>query len=157
MKKEKHIIDLAKGEMTIDGYLYIISLMTYYIKKYSWPKTILEENTNTNKYWTDDEVLSFTQQFLVFILEKEKLKNYRKIPSKYILYYFKTIIVSYVANKIKEHQNKMGLSFDDTKRISLEILNEHYFSKEIEKNIYWNKESVFTNPVLNNETSISII
>ena len=124
MKKAKYIIDLAQGKMAIEGYNYIVSLLKYYLNKYSWPKIILEENTSTDRYWTDDEALSFTQQLLVYIIDKGKLKNYRKIPENYIEYYFKTIIVSYVANRIKEHQNKLGLSFDDTKRVSLEILND---------------------------------
>jgi len=157
MKKTKYIIDLAKGEMEIDGYNYVASLVKYYIKKYSWPKTILEESSNIDKYWTDDEVLSITQQLLVFILEKGKLKNYRKIPENYIEYYFKTIIVSYVANKIKEHQNKLGLSFDDTKRVSLEILNDLYFNRQIKSDIFWNKENIFTNPVNDNETINDIV
>ncbi len=157
MKKAEYIIELAKGNMSLDGYDYIVSLVKYYLKKYSWPKAILDENTNTDKYWDDDEVLSFTQQLLIFILEKGKLKNYRKIPENYIEYYFKTIIVSYVANKIKVHQNKLGLSFDDTKRVSLEILNDLYFSRKIKSDILWNKENVFTNPVLDNETINDIV
>ncbi|MBL4560590.1 MAG: hypothetical protein JKX79_06350 [Labilibaculum sp.] len=157
MKKTEYIIELAKGNMSLDGYDYIVSLVKYYLNKYSWPKTILDENTNTDKYWNDDEVLSFTQQLLVFILEKGKLKNYRKIPENYIEYYFKTIIVSYVANKIKEHQNKLGLSFDDTKRVSLEILNDLYFSRKVNSDTFWNKENVFTNPVNDNETINDIV
>jgi len=157
MKKAEYIIELAKGNMSLDGYDYIVSLVKYYLNKYSWPKTILDENTNTDKYWNDDEVLSFTQQLLIFILEKGKLKNYRKIPENYIEYYFKTIIVSYVANKIKEHQNKLGLSFDDTKRVSLEILSDLYFSRKVKSDIFWNKDNIFTNPVLANETINDIV
>lgn len=157
MKKTEYIIELAKGNMSLDGYDYIVSLVKYYLNKYSWPKTILDENTNTDKYWNDDEVLSLTQQLLIFILEKGKLKNYRKIPENYIEYYFKTIIVSYVANKIKEHQNELGLSFDDTKRVSLEILNDLYFSRKVKSDIFWNKENVFTNPVNDNETINDIV
>ena len=157
MKKAEYIIELAKGNMSLDGYDYIVSLVKYYLNKYSWPKTILDENTNTDKYWNDDEALSFTQQLLIFILEKGKLKNYRKIPENYIEYYFKTIIVSYVANKIKEHQNKLGLSFDDTKRVSLEILNDLYFSRKFKSDTFWNKENVFTNPVNDNETINDIV
>ncbi len=157
MKKAEYIIELAKGNMSLDGYDYIVSLVKYYLNKYSWPKTVLDENTNTDKYWNDDEVLSFTQQLLIFILEKGKLKNYRKIPENYIEYYFKTIIVSYVANKIKKHQNKLGLSFDDTKRVSLEILNDLYFSRKIKSDIFWNKENVFTNSVNDNETINDIV
>jgi hypothetical protein len=157
MKKAKYIIDLAQGKMAIEGYNYIVSLLKYYLNKYSWPKIILEENTSTDRCWTDDEVLSFTQQLLVYIIDKKKLKNYRKIPENYIEYYFKTIIVSYVANRIKEHQNKLGLSFDDTKRVSLEILNDLYFSKKIKNDVFWNKENVFANPVLNNETINDIV
>jgi hypothetical protein len=157
MKKVNYIIDLARGKMTIEGYNYIASLVKYYIDKYNWPKIIIEENTNTDNYWNDDEVLSFTQQLLIYIIEKGKLKNYHKIPKNYIEYYFKTIIVSYVANRIKDHQNKLGLSFDDTKRISLEILNDQYYKKEINNDIIWNKEDVFENPVLNNETINHIV
>lgn len=152
MIKVKYIKELATGNMTLDGYNYFVSLLKYYLNKYSWPKIILDERTNTNKSWTDDEILSFTQQFLIYVLEKKKLKNYGKIPDSYIEYYFKTIIVSYVANKVKEQQNKIGLSFDDTKRISLEILNDQYFSEKIKNNIYWNKENIFLTPQDNNES-----
>jgi hypothetical protein len=157
MKKAKYIIELATGKMSLEGYDYIVSLVKYYLNKYSWPKIILDENINSDKFWSDDEVLSFTQQILVFIIEKEKLKNYTKIPESYIEYYFKTIIVSYVASKIKEHQNRLGLSFDDTKRVSLEILNDLYFNKEIKNDIFWYKESVFSNPIQDNETINEIV
>lgn len=157
MRKTKYIIELAKGKMTFEGYNYIVSLIKFYLNKYRWPKIILDENTNKNDFWTSDEILSLTQQFLVYVLEKEKLRNYRKIPKNYIEYYFKTIIVSYVASKIKEQQNKQGLSFFDTKRISLEILNDFYFMKEIKSDFFWNKENVFTNPVIENETINDII
>lgn len=157
MRKTKYIIELAKGKMTFEGYNYIVSLIKFYLNKYRWPKIILDENTNKNDFWTSDEILSLTQQFLVYVLEKEKLRNYRKIPKNYIEYYFKTIIVSYVASKIKEQQNKQGLSFFDTKRISLEILNDLYFMKEIKSDFFWNKENVFTNPVIENETINDII
>lgn len=157
MKKSKYIIELAKGNMSLDGYDYIVSIVKFYLNKYRWPKIILDENTNTDRYWTDDEILSFTQQLLVFIIVKGKLKNYRKIPENYIEYYFKTIIVSYVANKIREHQNKLGLSFDDTKRVTLEILNDLYFNKEIKSDIFWNKENEFANSVSDNETINDIV
>jgi len=157
MKKAKYIIELAKCNVSIEGYNYIVSLVKYYINKYNWPKIVLDDKTNTDFYWTDDELLSFTQQLLVFIIEKKKLKNYHKIPENYIEYYFKTIIVSYVADKIKEHQNKLGLSFDDTKRVSLEILNNLYFSRKIKSDIFWNKENVFTNPVIDNDTINDIV
>ncbi len=157
MKKAKYIIELAKGKLSLDGYEYLASLMKYYINKYNWPKIILDEKVNTKEFWTDDEILSITHQLLLFVLEKGKLKNYQKIPENYIEYYFKTVIVSYVANKIKEQQNKIGLSFDDTKRVALEILNELYFYRKINDEIFWNKENTFSNPVINNETIKEIV
>ncbi len=36
------------------------------------PKIILDDRINTNEYWSDDEVLSFTHQLLLFVLEQEK-------------------------------------------------------------------------------------
>ncbi|WP_340113674.1 hypothetical protein [Maribellus mangrovi] len=157
MKKAEYIIELARGNMSLEGYDYIVSLVKYYLNKFSWPKTILDDNTNRDKYWNDEEVLSFTQQLLIFILEKGKLKNYLKIPENYIEYYFKTIIVSYVADKIKDYQNKLGLSFDDSKRVSLEILDEIYFSQNTKSGIIWNKENIFSNPVLDDETINDIV
>jgi hypothetical protein len=152
MKIATYIIELAKGKLSFEGYEYIVSLVKYYINKYNWPKIILDEKVSTDESWTEDEIISITHQLLLFVLEKGKLKNYQKIPDNYIEYYFKTIIVSYVANKIKEQQNKIGLSFDDTKRVALEILNELYFFKEINGEFFWNKENNFNNPVINNET-----
>ncbi|HOE39204.1 MAG TPA: hypothetical protein PLG05_04405 [Bacteroidales bacterium] len=148
MKKVEYIIELAKGKLSSQGYKYFVSLVNYYIKKYNWPKIILDEKVNTEEFWTDDEIISITHQLLLYVLEKGKLKNYQKIPENYIEYYFKTIIVSYVANKIKEQQNKIGLSFDDMKRIALEILKEFYFSKEIKGEIFWNIENDFSNLVI---------
>jgi len=157
MKKADYIFDLAKGKMSLNGYEYFVSLVKFYTYKFNWPKTILEENVSTDTFWTDEEVISLTHQLLLFILEKGKLKHYQKIPESYIEYYFKTIIVSYVANRIRELQNKTGLSFDDTKRVSLEILNELYFSKEINNDVFWNKVNVFCNPVEENETINEIV
>jgi hypothetical protein len=157
MKKITYIIELANGKLSLEGYEYIVSLVKYYINKYNWPKIILDENVSTEDSWTEDEIISITHQLLLFVLEKGKLKNYQKIPENYIEYYFKTVIVSYVANKIKEQQNKIGISFDDTKRVAIEILKELYFHKEINGEIYWNKENTFSNPVLNNETIKEIV
>ena len=137
MKKITYIIELANGKLSLEGYEYIVSLVKYYINKYNWPKIILDEKVSTEDSWTEDEIISITHQLLLFVLEKGKLKNYQKIPENYIEYYFKTVIVSYVANKIKEQQNKIGLSFDDTKRVAIEILKELYFHKEINGEIYY--------------------
>lgn len=151
MRKAEYIIELAEGKLSLKGYEYIVSLVNFYIKKYNWPKIILDEQANTGDFWTDDEILSITHQLLLYVLEKEKLKNYKKIPEDYIEYYFKTIIVSYVANKIKEQQNKVGLSFDDVKRVALEILEEFYFHKNIKNEIFWNKENDFNDPVISDD------
>ena len=43
MNKAGYIIELAKGNMSLDGYNYIVSLVKYYLNKYNWPKTILDE------------------------------------------------------------------------------------------------------------------
>lgn len=152
MKKAEYIIELGKGKLSSQGYEYFVSLVNYYIKKYNWPKIILDEKENTEEFWTNDEILSITHQLLLFVLEKGKLKNYRKIPENYIEYYFKTIIVSYVANKIKQQQNKVGLSFNDMKRIALEILKRFYFLKEIKGEIFWNIENDFNNLVISVES-----
>jgi hypothetical protein len=151
MSKPIHILELANGQMSIEGYDKIVSDIKYLVIKFKWPKIILDGYTNDSDFWNDEEILSFTQQFLVFVLDKQKLKNYKKIPDNYIRYYFQTVLVSYAANKIKEHQNRVGLSYSDTTRITLDILSNRYFSKEINNNSVWYKEDIFSNPVMEGE------
>jgi hypothetical protein len=67
------------------------------------------------------------------------LKHTYKIPDEYLEYYFKQIIVSYVADKIKEYQNKIRLSFDTVKRISKEILKRDYIPVKKHNKVYWSK------------------
>ena len=157
MKNKDYIREFANGELSMDGYNYFVSLIKFYIKKYNWPKLILDERIDEDISWKDEDILSFSQQLLIFVLEKGKLKNSHKIPGNYIEYYFKTVIISYVANKIKDHQNKLGLSFDDTKRISIEILNDDYFKEIIDGNFVWNREKVFADPILKAEEVSEVV
>ena len=157
MNNTFHIQELAKGKLSADGYNYFVALIKFYIKKYNWPKVVLDENINENKSWSDDDIISFSQQLLFFVLEKGKLNNCHKIPENYIEYYFKTVLVSYVSDKIKEHQNKLGLSFNDTTRVCKEILNDLYFNQTINGNVVWNKENEFAEPVFEKEVIVALV
>ncbi len=67
MKKAEYIIEIAKGNLSLDGYNYFVSLIKHCITKYNWPKTILDESTSNRNNWTDEDIISFVQQFLLFI------------------------------------------------------------------------------------------
>jgi len=157
MSKIKHILDLAKGQLSIDGYSVIVSQIKQQLIKNRWPKIILDGYTNIEGHWSEDEILSFTQQFLLYVLNADKLKNYKKIPEGYIEYYFQTIIVSYVASKIKERQNETRLSYDDVKRISASVLNQDYCWEEEMGVKLWNKETVFNYPISEDATIIDLV
>lgn len=148
MNNIKHIVSLAQRKMTIEGYTFFSRLIKHLIYKYNWSISILDEKTNKDRKWGDDEILTFTQQFLTYVLDKNKLDNYKKIPDNYLEYYFQTLIVTYVAKKIKEYQKKIGISYDDVKRIAIPILNDQYFKLELQQKILWNSVDSFNNPII---------
>jgi hypothetical protein len=153
----KYIIDLAEGRLSLDGYSAIVSQIKRLLVKNRWPKVILEGFTNIEGHWSEDEILSFTQQFLLHVLNTNKLKNCNKIPEGYLEYYFQTIIMSYVASKIKGHQNETRLSYDDVKRISLNILNQEFHCEEKMGVKLWNKEAVFIYPTTDEAIIIDLV
>jgi hypothetical protein len=51
MKKLTYVVELANDNLSREGYEYIIHLVNYYIKKYNWPKLILDEKVSTEDSW----------------------------------------------------------------------------------------------------------
>jgi hypothetical protein len=113
------------------------------VHKYHWPKSIVVSD-NTDNIWNQDDINELAHQFLEWILASEKLKYLDKIPTDYIAYYFTQMFVSYVANKIKEEQQKVGISFQKCNELVHSICEEDYQPTAHMGKLYVKSESVHT-------------
>ena len=144
----KHIRNHSKKELSKESYKEIISLINHFVYKYNWPKSILDETSRKNHEWNQDDIISFTHQFILFIFEKNKLKNIDIIPDEYLDYYFHQILVTYVSDKIQQSQRNDGVSFETVKRIVKDLLVNDYTEVELESKRYWSQEDKHDNKVL---------
>jgi hypothetical protein len=55
-----------------------------------------------------------------------KLDYINKVPHEYLSYYFTQMLVSFVSNRIKEEQQKVGISFQKCNALVREIADEYY-------------------------------
>lgn len=126
------IYELLKGTLTEDGYKHFLRVVSYFIKKFNWPKNIVDASyTDNTKYWSLDEIKELTHQFFEWIIVKRKLNYLNKIPESYLSYYFSQMLISYVANKIKEGQQKEGMSFVKVSELVSQIVEENYIRRRI--------------------------
>jgi hypothetical protein len=137
-----YIYELISGQLSIDGYKHFINTISHFVRKYNWPKSIIvSDENNTTKYWSTEEIKELTQQFFEWSLSKGKFDNLNKIPESYLSYYFAQILISFIANRIKEEQQKKGLSFDKCRELVVSICKEDYFVNTIDSNQYVYKDS----------------
>jgi hypothetical protein len=141
MFKTDYIYELLSGLLSNEGYKHFISVVSNFVRKYNWPKSIIvSSETNATKFWSIDEIKELTHQFFEWSLSKGKFDNLNKIPENYLSYYFSQILISFVANRIKEEQQKEGLSFEKCRELVISICKEDYINNTIE-----GKEYVFIN------------
>lgn len=137
MFKTEYIYELTTSQLSNDGYKHFISVVSGFVRKYNWPKSIIvSSEKNESKYWSVDEIKELTHQFFEWSLSKGKFDNLIKIPENYLSYYFLQILISFIANRIKEEQNKEGLSFEKCRQLVLSICNEDYLKNTIEGKEY---------------------
>jgi hypothetical protein len=153
----KHIRNLSKKELAKESYKKIISLINHFVYKYNWPKSILDETNRKNHEWHHDDIVSFTHQFILFIFEKNKLRNIDKIPDEYIDYYFHQILVTYVSDKIQQSQRIDGVSFETVKRIVKDLLVNNYTEVEIKSKRYWSQEDKYDKKVLSHDRISNLV
>lgn len=125
MFKEDYILELISGHLTQKGYASILSSVASMVKRFNWQKDIVVSVT-TSSSWTDDDIQELTQQFFEWIIVNGKLSHINKIPYDYLSYYFTQMLVSFVSNRIKEEQQKNGISFQKCKELVKEIIDESY-------------------------------
>jgi len=125
MFKEEYIIELISGRLTQKGYANIVSSVAFMARRFNWQKDIVvSESFGT--YWNDDDVKELTQQFFEWIITNGKLDYINKVPHEYLSYYFTQMLVSFVSNRIKEEQQKVGISFQKCNALVREIADEYY-------------------------------
>ena len=136
-----YIFELISGQLSVEGYKHFVSSISYYVRKFNWPKSIIvSDEINSTKYWTEEDVKELTHQFFEWTLIKGKFDYLNKIPENYLSYYFIQILISFIANRIKEEQRKEGLSFDKCRELVISICNDDYIVNTIE-----GKDYVFIN------------
>lgn len=137
MFKTEYIYELTSGQLSNEGYKHILNVISLFIKKYKWPKSIVVSNENiTTQFWSVDEIKELTHQFFEWALSKGKFDHLSKIPEQYLSYYFAQILVSFVADRIKEEQQKEGLSYKKCKELVISICKEDYIINSIQGKDY---------------------
>jgi hypothetical protein len=137
MFKEEYIIDLIYGKLTQKGYASIVSSIASMIRQYHWQKNIVVTDSS-GPDWTNDDIKELAQQFFEWIIANDKLKYVEKIPREYLAYYFTQMLVSFVANRIKEEQQKVGISFQKCQELVKEVCDESFIEVS-HKNRYYIK------------------
>lgn len=125
MFKEEYILDLLSGKLTQKGYASIVGSIASMVRRYQWQKNVIVSNNNDSN-WYEDDYLELSQQFFVWVISNEKLKYIDKVPYEYLSYYFTQMLVSFVSNRIKEEQQKVGISFQKCKELVSSICKEDY-------------------------------
>jgi hypothetical protein len=137
MFKPEYINELISGQLSNDGYKHFVSVVSGFVRKYNWPKSIIvSSEISLSKFWSGDQIKELTHQFFEWSLSKGKFDNLNKIPESYISYYFSQILISFVASRIKEEQQKEGLSYEKTRELVISICKEDYLNSTIDGKEY---------------------
>lgn len=137
MFKTDYIYELTSRKLSNEGYKHFISVVSYFVRKYNWPKSIiLNSKIKTTEFWTAREIKKITHQFFEWAITKGKFDNINKIPENYLSYYFAQILISFISNQIKEEQLKEGLSYEKFKELVISICKEDYIINTIQGTEY---------------------
>ncbi len=149
MFKEEYIIELLSGNLTEKGYSNIVGTIALMVRKYQWQKNIVvSENVGVD--WTIDDIQELSQQFFLWIIENDKLKYLDKIPYDYISYYFTQMFISFVSDRIKTEQQKIGVSFNKCEELVREICVEDYDEIKIGNKTYVSSKGTSPNIQIDN-------
>ena len=135
MFKEEYLLELLSGKLTSRGYANILGTITSMVRKYQWKKSIIVSDHNDND-WQSDDIKELSHQFFEWIISKNKIKYLSKVPFEYLSYYFTQMFISFVSNRIKEEQQKVGLSFQKCQELVQEICQEDYDEETHEHSDY---------------------
>lgn len=125
MFKEQYLLELLSGKLSEKGYSSILGSISAMVRHNQWQKSIIVSG-DTNKDWTSEDIKELAHMFFEWIIVNEKLRYLNKVPYEYLSYYFTQMLVSFVANRIKEEQQKVGISFQKCQELIKAICEEEY-------------------------------
>lgn len=143
MFKEEYILELLSGHLTMQGYNSIICTIGSMARHYNWQKNIIV-SSSSDMNWHNDDIKELAHQFFEWIIANNKLAYIEKIPYEYLSFYFTQMLVSFVSNRIKEEQQKIGISFQKCQELVFEICSEDYTIAEVsgQQYVIVNQESM---------------
>lgn len=147
MFKEEYIIDLISGKLSQKGYASIVGSIASMVRQYHWQKNIVVSD-NSDPEWSNDDIKELAHQFFEWIIANDKLKYVEKIPQEYLAYYFTQMLISFVANRIKEEQQKVGISFQKCQELVKEVCNENFTA------VSYKNRNYIKSPMVSEETWI---
>jgi hypothetical protein len=132
MFNPEYINELINGKLSEEGYAHFLRSISTVVRKFRWPNFIVVSDVKRNSiFWSSAEIKELTHQFFEWIITKGKLFNLSKIPHSYLSYYFTQILISFISNSIKNHQQKEGLSFEKCRELVLLISKEDFTRETI--------------------------
>ncbi|KAA6343083.1 hypothetical protein EZS27_009214 [termite gut metagenome] len=154
MFKTEYIYELTDGNLSKKGYGSLLGCIAYFVRKYNWSKNIIASETVNSNYWSADDIKELAHLFFEWAITKRKFDYLNKIPESYLSYYFLQILISFVANRISEEQQKAGLSFEKCKELVAKVSKEKYFYKEV-KGIAYLFNNSFENKDIKSDSEIN--
>ena len=135
----KYINELLSGNLSLEGYSHILSVLGYYTKLNRWPVSIVSLKSNFENKWEQEDFKELTQQYFEWLLVKNKLTYIYKVPENYKVYYFLQLLISFISDKTTELQNSTGVSFSRIKKLSLEVLENGFLKADYKGKVFWFK------------------
>lgn len=142
MFKVEYIIELLTGHLTEKGYASILRTIASMVRKYQWQKTIVVSEYS-DKVWHSEDIEELAHIFFEWVITNKKLKYLDKVPYEYLSYYFTQMLVSFIADRIKEEQQKVGISYQRCQELVTAICHEEYSPV-----MFANKECVRSDSVI---------
>ena len=153
MFKEEYILDLLSGRLTQKGYASIVGSIASMVRRYHWKKNIVVSGCH-DADWSDDDIIELSQQFFEWLITNDKLRYIFKVPYDYLSYYFAQMLVSFISIRIKEEQQKVGISFQRCQELVKSICLESYTTISIENKVYIGNYSSSSDTPINDLSDI---
>lgn len=138
-----YIKELLSGNLSKEGYNHFLNVFNFFVNQYKWPNSIINSNEGQNsRKWTPEDIKILAHRFFEWSIKKGKLDYLHKIPYTYLSYYLCQIFISFIAYRIKDEQQKIGLSFEKCKELVQAICKDEYYTFTHNKIYFVYKEPI---------------
>lgn len=138
--KIEHIHNLLNSRLNSEGYEHFVSIIAQIIKQNSWHKEyyLPEDKIDaSSEKWSVDEIKAFFHDFILWMVNRKKIRNLQSQPDIFLAKYFHSVFNSYAVECLSNNQKKSGLTFNECRRIINSICDE-----ELATIVYSNKKYV---------------